>query len=386
MIQERNRHTIENKPQVTERGRAGAEGGAAGRFAKSGSRRRAGRAAALALAAAALLLVAAGCGAGKASNAASGATPPPSAASDASPGGAAAGEPKLPSVLHYGFIGANKLNLPRGAEGWGLYKGIIQEALAPYGVTKVELTAFPNGPDQSEALISGRLDFGSLGDTPAILARSTGAKTRLISQNQIDMLSYLIAKKNGPASIQDLKGKTIAVQKGSYMHRYLVGLLKSEGVTGYKLVHMLSADGEAALARGDVDAMTNSGADALRLIDEGYPLLDDTTTHPELYGTSVTVATEAFLDQYPDFPKLWNEARLKALDDLKQHPDEYYDFLAQISNTTPEIAKKVYPIESIEEQPFRDEGLRLLDATKQFLIDEKIATKNFELNDWRLDY
>ncbi|MBB6734097.1 ABC transporter substrate-binding protein [Cohnella zeiphila] len=385
MIQERNRQTIESKPE-TGHGHAGTEGRAASRSAKSGPRRRAKRVSVLALAAAALLLVLAACGASEKSKTASSASPSPAASSGASPAAAAAGEPKLPSVLHYGFIGLNKLNLPRGAEGWGLYKGIIQEALAPYGVTKIESTAFPNGPDQSEALMSGRLDFGSLGDTPAILARSTGAKTRLISQNQIDLLSYLIAKKNGPASVQDLKGKTIAVQKGSYMHRYLVGLLKSEGVTGYKLVHMLSADGEAALARGDVDAMTNSGADALRLIDEGYPLLDDTTKHPELYGTSVTVATEDFLAKYPDFPKLWNEARLKALDDLKQHPDDYYAFLAQISNTTPEIAKKVYPIESIEEQPFTDEGLKLLDGTKQFLIDEKIATKNFELKDWQLAY
>jgi len=381
MIQGRNRQTIEIK-QPTGPVRAEAEGGAENRSAKPDPRRRVRRIGALALAAAALLLVAAGCGAGKSG----GATPGSASPTSASPGGAKADGPKLPSVLRYGFIGANKLNLPRGAEGWGLYKGIIQEALAPYGVTKVELTAFPNGPDQSEALISGRLDFGSLGDTPAILARSSGAKTRLISQNQIDMLSYLIAKKNGPTSIQDLKGKTIAVQKGSYMHRYLVGLLNKEGVTGYKLVHMLSADGEAALARGDVDAMTNSGVNALKLIGEGYPLLDDTTKHPELYGTSVTVATEAFLAQYPDFPKLWNEARLKVLEELKKHPDEYYAFLAEVLNTTPDIAKQVYPIESIEEQPFRDKGLKLLDDTKQFLIEEKIATKNFELKDWQLTY
>ena len=69
----------------------------------------------------------------------------------------------VPAVLNYGYIGTNKLNLPSGAEGWGFYKGIIQAELKKYGITEVKLTGFPNGPDQSEALIGGRLDFGGLG-------------------------------------------------------------------------------------------------------------------------------------------------------------------------------------------------------------------------------
>ncbi|MBP2000290.1 hypothetical protein J2Z69_001309 [Paenibacillus shirakamiensis] len=68
-----------------------------------------------------------------------------------------------PKVLHYGFIGSNKLNLPGGAEGWGFYKGIMQRELKKHGITEVQLTGFPNGPDQTESLISGRLDVGVWG-------------------------------------------------------------------------------------------------------------------------------------------------------------------------------------------------------------------------------
>ncbi|MFH5181625.1 hypothetical protein ACHHV8_02735 [Paenibacillus sp. TAB 01] len=111
-------------------------------------------------------------------------------------GGSAAAQP--PSVLNYGYIGTNKLNFPGGAEGWGFYKGIIQEEFKKYGITEVKLTGFPNGPDQSESLISGRLDFGSLGDTPALLARSNGANTRAITQGATESIGYLIGKKGGP--------------------------------------------------------------------------------------------------------------------------------------------------------------------------------------------
>ncbi|WP_042195977.1 ABC transporter substrate-binding protein [Paenibacillus camerounensis] len=288
------------------------------------------------------------------------------------------------AVLNFGFIGSNKLNVPGGAEGWGFYKGIIQEELKKYGITEVKLTGFPNGPDQTESLISGRLDFGSLGDTPAIIAYASGAKTRLISQSSAHTVGYLIGKKDGPKTVKDLQGKTIAIQKGSFMHRYVAGLLQQEGVTDYKLVHMLIPDATAALARGDVDATTNLGVPALKLIDEGYTHLDDASKHPDLLGSSATVVSEEYLEKFPDFPKVWNEAREKALADLKQHEDEYYEFLAEIGNTTPELAKQVNPISDIKDTAFTEEGTKLLEGTKNFLVEEKLAKKDFNITDWQL--
>lgn len=290
----------------------------------------------------------------------------------------------VPAVLNFGFIGSNKLNVPGGAEGWGFYKGIIQEELKKYGITEVKLTGFPNGPDQTESLISGRLDIGSLGDTPAIIAYASGAKTRLISQSSANTIGYLIGKKDGPKKVKDLQGKTIAIQKGSFMHRYVVGLLQEEGVTDYKLVHMLIPDATAALARGDVDATTNLGVPALKLIDQGYTHLDDASKHPNLLGTSATVVSEDYLAKFPDFPKAWNEAREKALADLKQHEDEYYQFLAEIGDTTPELAKQVNPISDIKDSAFTDEGTKLLEGTKNFLVEEKLAKKDFNISDWQL--
>jgi ABC-type nitrate/sulfonate/bicarbonate transport systems, periplasmic components len=289
---------------------------------------------------------------------------------------------KVPSILNYGYIGSNDKNLPGGAEGWGFYKGIIQEELKKYGIEEVKLTGFPNGPDQTESLISGRLDFGGLGDTPAIIAAASGAKTRLINQTNITNVGYLISGPNGPKTVEELKGKTIAIQKGSYMHRYVVGLLKQAGVKDYKLVHMLAPDGQAALARGDVDAMTNSGFNAEKQLAQGYTLIDDSTKHPELHGTSVTVVSESYLEKFPDFPKVWNEARLKAIENLKQHEDEYYQFIADLNKTTVELAKKISPISYITEEPFLDDGITRITGTKDFLVEEGLAKKDYKIEDW----
>jgi sulfonate transport system substrate-binding protein len=303
-------------------------------------------------------------------------------AAAASASGDAAGD--VPSVLTYGYIGVNDLNLPTGAEGWGFHTGIIQEELKKYGITEVKLVAFPNGPDQSESLISGRIDFGSLGDTPAILARSTGAPSRLIVQPSTDSIGYLIGKKDGPKTVKELAGKTIAIQKGSFMHRYVVGLLEQEGVKDYKLVHMLRPDGEAALARGEVDAMTNTGVNALKQIDQGFVHLDDAYKHPDLVGTSATVVSEKYLAKFPDFPKVWNEIREKALADLQQHEQEYYELVAQIQQTTPELVERVSPVSIFKDTAFTDEGIALLEGTKNFLVKEKLADKDFDIQDWIL--
>ncbi|MCM3630640.1 ABC transporter substrate-binding protein [Paenibacillus glycanilyticus] len=291
---------------------------------------------------------------------------------------------KVPSVLNYGYIGSNDKNLPGGAEGWGLYKGIIQEELKKYGIEEVKLTGFPNGPDQTESLISGRLDFGGLGDTPAIVAAASGAKTRLINQTNITNVGYLISGPDGPKTVEELKGKTIAIQKGSYMHRYVVGLLKQAGVKDYKLVHMLAPDGQAALARGDVDAMTNSGFNAEKQLAQGYTLIDDSSKHPELHGTSVTVVSDSYLEKFPDFPKVWNEARQKAIEDLKQHEEEYYQFIADLNKTTVELAKKISPISYITEDPFPAEGITRITGTKDFLVEEGLAKKDYKIEDWEV--
>lgn len=291
---------------------------------------------------------------------------------------------QIPAVLNYGYIGTSKLNYPGGAEGWGFYKGIIQEELKKHGITEVKLTAFPNGPDLSESLISGRLDLGSLGDTPAILAKSTGAPTRLITQSSTHSIGYLIGKKGGPTKLEDLHGKTVSTQKGSFHHRYLAGLLKANNISDVKIVHMLRVDAEAALARGEIDAMTNTDIFAFKQTGEGYPLIDDASKHHELLGSGVAVVTENYLSKFPDFAAIWNQARLKALQDLKAHPDEYYQFLAELNHTTIDLVKRTLPIEAIKDVPFTDEGIQLLNGTKKFLVDEKLAAKDFELNDWIL--
>ena len=287
------------------------------------------------------------------------------------------------TTLRIGYIGSTKDNIPTGAEGWGLQHKLLQEKLKKIGIENYEFHAFPNGPPLNEAIAAGELDIGILGDTPAIVGKSNGLKTRLINQAAINSNVWLITPKDGVKTIEDLKGKTVATQLGSYMYRYLVGVLKEKGLDkDVKIVNMLSSDAEAALGRKDIAAYafpTNSGP---LIKSKGYPVIDEAKDHPELLGSTVTVVTEDYLAKNPDFLSIWNEVRQQSLTDLLKKPEDFYQFQSEQIGFPVEVMKDSLPLSNLKSDALSEEGIKLLDGTKEFLVEGGFAKKDFNLKDW----
>ncbi len=293
--------------------------------------------------------------------------------------------PLKTSTLHLGIISAANTQTPTGPIGWAMHTGKFKPELEKLGIKQLMILNFRNGPDLNEALVAEKIDVGIYGDTPAIVAKANGIQTRLISQEQVGQNAWLLAKKNGPRSIAELKGQRVATSKGSYMHRYLIGLLKKSGIAEQvTIVHLLPSEAQAALERGDIAAIaapTNTGP---LLASKGFPVIDEAVKHPDLLGTSATVITEAFLAQYPDLPKKWNQIKQQAVKDIKANPEEYYKFYSQVSGYPIDIAKASFSIKQFPEEPFSAQGLGLLEGTKKFLVSQKLAKSDFKLKDWIL--
>ncbi|MFN5728321.1 MAG: ABC transporter substrate-binding protein, partial [Pseudanabaena sp.] len=225
---------------------------------------------------------------------------------------------------------------------------------------------------------------GMYGDTPALAGRSAGLKTVIINQNRVGNDAYLITKRNGAKTVEELKGEKVGVTKGTYLHRYLLGRLEKAGIAkDVKLVQVSTADSKAALERGDIAAYPFSIAIGLELIAQGYPAIDQAKNHKELVGSGVTVITEDFLKKNPRFAEKWEKVRLKALEDIKANPDAFYKFASKASGYSEEISKQAYPIDLFTKEAFPTEGLQLLNSTKQFLADQKLLKTNFEIKEWQ---
>jgi ABC-type nitrate/sulfonate/bicarbonate transport system substrate-binding protein len=304
---------------------------------------------------------------------------------DAGAGGSGSGTNiELPSTLRIGFISPTNKKLLTGPEGWAQNIGLLEKELGKYGVTSIEVYNFPNGPNLNEALAAGSIDVGIYGDTPAINAKSAGLNTRLINQTHVGMNVWLVVREDGPSSVQDLKGKKVSTAQGSYMHRYLLGVLKEEDLEkNTKVLHILPSDAEAALARGDIAAYAfPSGVGPLVLEKGGYKTIDEAKNRPLLRGSSVTVIKDEFLQKHPEFPRIWNDIRAGAIRDARNNSEAYYEFYAEVAEYSVDVVKVSFPLDQFPEEPFTSEGLELLRQTKEFLHQEGISRSDFSLDDW----
>ncbi|GAA2637192.1 hypothetical protein GCM10010399_83030 [Dactylosporangium fulvum] len=297
------------------------------------------------------------------------------------PATAAAGEGGR-FTLRIGTIGTG--NRLTGPTGWWHSKGKLVPALSGIGVTDVKVVTFPNGPDLNQALVAGELDLASYGDTPALVAKGAGQPTKLIAQSVVNNDAGILAKKNGgPASVKDLQGKKVAVQTGSYIHRYLLGALADAGVKPAEIIHLYSTDTEAALERGDVDAAAVPAINYEVLKAKGYPGIDQASAdHPGYRGTSATVVTDKFLAAHKDIVTAWQQVQRDATKEAKANWDDYLTFAVSLVQFPPDLVKKTTVKDQLPDEPFSDEGIKLLDGTRKFLVENKFIKKEFTLDEW----
>ncbi|MCA6103229.1 sulfonate ABC transporter substrate-binding protein [Bradyrhizobium australafricanum] len=136
-------------------------------------------------------------------------------------------------------------------------KGSLEEKLKAVG-TKVVWTEFPSGPPLLEALNVGAIDFGNTGEAPPIFAQAAGAPIQYVAYEPPAPKgeAILVPKDSAIKSVTDLKGKKVALNKGSNVHYLLVKALEKAGVKYSEIepVFLAPADARAAFERGAVDA------------------------------------------------------------------------------------------------------------------------------------
>jgi sulfonate transport system substrate-binding protein len=136
-------------------------------------------------------------------------------------------------------------------------RGTLEKRLAPQGIT-VKWTEFPAGPQLLEGLNVGAIDFGTVGEAPPIFAQAAGAQLAYIGNEPPAPTAEAIVVPKGSAikSVADLRGKRVALNKGSNVHYLLVRQLEKAGIPYNEIqpVYLPPADARAAFERGAVDA------------------------------------------------------------------------------------------------------------------------------------
>lgn len=136
-------------------------------------------------------------------------------------------------------------------------KGSLEPKLKALGYS-VKWSEFNAGPALLEAINVGALDFGNTGEAPPIFAQAAGAPIRYIAfEPPAPKGEAILVPKDSPLkSVADLKGKKVALNKGSNVHYLLVKALEKANVKYADItpVFLAPADARAAFERGAVDA------------------------------------------------------------------------------------------------------------------------------------
>ncbi|WP_432421144.1 ABC transporter substrate-binding protein [Nocardia cyriacigeorgica] len=123
---------------------------------------------------------------------------------------------------------------------------------------KIEFSTFTAGPPLIEAVGAGGIDLAQTGNTPVIFGAAANADIKIIgalaATGKGDAI--LVGKDSAIGSAAELKGKKVAVTKGSSANANLLLQLQKAGLglDDVEPVYLAPADGYAALTRGDVDA------------------------------------------------------------------------------------------------------------------------------------
>jgi sulfonate transport system substrate-binding protein len=124
--------------------------------------------------------------------------------------------------------------------------------------TKIAWIEFPAGPQLLEALSVGSLEFGLTGDSPPVFAQAAGKDLVYVGAEppKPDSSAVLVLKDSPLRTLADLKGRKVALQKGSSAHYLLVRAVEKAGLqwTDIQPVYLAPADARAAFERGSVDA------------------------------------------------------------------------------------------------------------------------------------
>src|SRR5258705_11908846 len=204
-------------------------------------------------------------------------------------------------------------------------RGLLEKQFAKDGVS-IRWVQSLGSNKALEFLNAGSIDFGSTAGSAALLAKINGNPIKSIYVYSRPEWTALVTRKDAAIpKVADLKGKRVAVTRGTDPHIFLVRALLDNGLTEKDITPVLlqHPDGKTALIRGDVDAW--AGLDPMMAqaeVEDGAKLF---FRKAEANTWGILNVREEFLKDHPDLVRrvltVYEAARKHSLanyDDVKR--------------------------------------------------------------------
>lgn len=268
-----------------------------------------------------------------------------------------------PVVLHVGD--QNYYNIRASVEASGVLKD------APY---TVDWKHFQAAAPLAEALNTGALDLGFLGDSGFLFLAARPAPVKLIgvSRQNPDTIALLVPKDSPVKSIADLKGKKVAYWPGAWSQQLtLRALEKADLPEDYvDFIKLMPIDAAAALPQGSIDAfpVREPYISQQILFSGARPILTARNLMPGLSAIAAsTPSIDSKREAIADFLVRLKKARAW----VDNHTDEYADLWAKKANLDQNVSRHWLRQAHMTVGPVDAQAADDLQSTADFLFKVK---------------
>ncbi|MBX8490972.1 sulfonate ABC transporter substrate-binding protein [Pseudomonas cichorii] len=273
----------------------------------------------------------------------------------------------------------------------GYQKGSITLVLAKehgllekrFANTRIKWIEFPAGPQMLEALNIGSLDIASTGDIPPIFAQVAGADLVYIGAEPAKPQAETILVRNDSPlkGVADLKGRKVALQKGSSAHNLVLRALNKAGLSFKDIqpVYLTPADARAAFENGSVDAWAiwdpyysiaiNEGHSRVLANGEGLGLSGPIYTARRAYAESNRAFVQQVLDELSAADALTRSDRAESIQILVRSMGLPEAVIAQYIDHRPESPSL----------PITPEIIRAQQATADLFYENRLVPKRVDV-------
>lgn len=223
--------------------------------------------------------------------------------------------------------------------------GLYEEKFSALGYT-VEYIYFDSGVDANKAIVSGDIEFATMGNINGLIALGNNLDAELIWIHEtLGSVEGLVVKNgSGIEAVEDLIGKSVATTFASTAHYVLLNVLKNAGIEDQvTLLDMKTTAIVAAWNRGDIDAAYTWQPSLGNLLKNGTILVDSEDMIKEGYLTAnIELAKKSFAEKNPELVQAYIACMVEANEYFVSNKTEAINLLSvelelEVSDVTVQV-------------------------------------------------
>ncbi|QVK18464.1 ABC transporter substrate-binding protein [Mycoplasmatota bacterium] len=263
--------------------------------------------------------------------------------------------------------------------------GLFEEKFGDLGY-EVNYFIFDSGVDANKAIVSGDIDFATMGNINGLVALGSNLDAELVWIHETlgEVEALAVRESVGITSVEDLRGKKIATTFVSTAHYVLLNVLKEAGIEDeVELLNMKTSELTAAWLRGDIDAAYTWQPSLGTLLDNGGSIIVSSEDMIEKgYMTAnVELARKSFAEEHPELVTTYIECMVEAFEYFNTNKSDAIDKLAtelelDVEEITIEVSGSIWTsLEEMQGDEFITEYIDTMYSQSDFLLNQDFVDR-----------